>query len=61
VTQAILPDISTAGRWPDDRRVKHVILSIAATVAIGAVLGALLAVPLVGGVWSLETTGDSAD
>jgi hypothetical protein len=27
----------TAGRWPDDRHVKHVILSFA-TVAIGAVL-----------------------
>jgi hypothetical protein len=53
--------MATAGCCRDDRRVNHVILSIAAMVAIGAVLGALLAVPLVGGVWSLEETGDSAD
>jgi hypothetical protein len=61
VTRLRMAGMATAGCCRDDRRVNHVILSIAAMVAIGAVLGALLAVPLVGGVWSLEETGDSAD
>ncbi len=39
----------------------HIIVSIAATVMIGVVLGALLAVPLVGGVRFLEETADGAD
>jgi hypothetical protein len=38
----------------------RVLASIAASVAIGVMVGALLAVPVVGGVWTLEEDRDTA-